>query len=256
MTTACAAMAAKHKHAHKAAEVPEAFSAHGDTSKTATADTLSSLQLSAKPAVDIEGWHLELRVKKLQYTSFEEQRLVITKDVLALGPPDGGDVFDDIIPLDEIHRIVDLSSPAQRGFAPPGVASDAWELEHSICNVGTSPHGHNIGRSYLLALEFPAAITVSQGQDEAPPHSRAVPVAGEATVLETQAAFLSCLQALVRECVVRKQPKTWAARFARSRLFVKRQFSSTPLQVSVALLLVSVSSRVCACVSIPNLTPE
>ena len=169
---------------------------HGDTQ-------LLAKEL-AKPAVDLEGWHLEVLVKKLQYTSFEDQRLIITKDVLALGPP-GGE-FDEIIPFHEIDCFQDLSAPAKRGLAPPGVDTASWRGHHSLCSIATVPEGFNTGRVYIIAAEFPFAIA-GQYQDQAPARSRPVPEAQGKAEFQTQTAFLACLRVLASEAKVRQQPK-------------------------------------------------
>ena len=170
---------------------------HGDTQLVA--------KESAKPAVvDLEGWHLDVLVKKLQYTSFEDQRLIITKDVLALGPP-GGE-FDEIIPLHDVDCFQDLSAPARRGLAPPGVDTANWQGCHSLCSMATVPEGYNKGRVYIFAAEFPMAIA-GQFKDQAPARSRPVPEAEGKAEFETQAAVLACLRVLASEAKVRKQPK-------------------------------------------------
>jgi hypothetical protein len=47
---------------------------------------LPKQQQPSQPQVNWDGGHVEMIVRKLQSTSWEEQRMVLTQDVLALGP--------------------------------------------------------------------------------------------------------------------------------------------------------------------------
>ena len=59
--------------------------------------------------VKLDQWHISLRgMRRLQGKYFREQRVVITSEVLALGEP-GDDTWDDVIPLNEIVKVHDLS---------------------------------------------------------------------------------------------------------------------------------------------------
>jgi hypothetical protein len=174
--------------------------------------------------VDLEGSYLEFSVRKLQSTSLKHQRMVMTRDLIAFGAP-GGDAFDDVIPLSEIHRVHDCSDP--------GRSEGSWDVVPGMFVLTTAPSGVNSGRSYCLAAEFPLQST---GKNvEGRPALSLVP--DPSAVVETQVALLRVMEALIREAQIRAKSKTLGAKFARSRLVVKHVFMSLPLQLTVALLL-------------------
>jgi hypothetical protein len=174
--------------------------------------------------VDLEGSYLEFSVRKLQSTSLEHQRMVVARDLIAFGAP-GGDGFDDVIPLSEIHRVHDCSDP--------GRSEGSWDVVPGMFVLTTARSGVNSGRSYCIAAEFPLQNTGKNGEGR--PASSFFPDPG--SVVETQVALHKVIEALIREAKIRAKSKTWGAKFARSRLVVKQIFVSTPLQVAVALLL-------------------
>ena len=186
--------------------------------------------------VDLGGWYLELRVRKLQSTSLEQQRMVLTKDVIAFGPL-GSSAFDDVIPLSELQRVHDLSEPG-RGEGSWGVVPVGKYLQRCLpgmCAFMTVPGGFNGGRSYCISVEFPLQIAGKDGEGR--PASSSVPDVG--AVFETQAVMLKALEAVACEAKVRVQSQSFTAKVARSRLSIRRIFQSLPLQVTVAILLVT-----------------
>ena len=90
------------------------------------------------PAVELHLYYAETVVKKLQSTSWAELRMVITPDVIALGPAEGGG-YDDVIPLHEIDRLL-----AQRsGGREEGVRG--WSPLRNTCIIFPGEQGYNLG---------------------------------------------------------------------------------------------------------------
>jgi hypothetical protein len=176
--------------------------------------------------VDLEGWYLELSVRKLQSIMLEHQRMFVTKDVIAFGAP-GEDrlKFHDVIPLSEVQHMHDCSEP--------GRSEGSWSEVPDMFILTTTPSGFNAGRSYCIAVEFPLQSTGKDGEGR--PASKQVP--GARAVVENQAALLKALEVLIRQAKIRTQSKTFGSMVTRSRLAVKCVFHSLPLQMSVALLL-------------------
>ena len=103
------------------------------------------------PAVDLNGWYAGVVVTKLQSTSWEELRMVITPDVLVFGPAaEGG--YDDVIPLDQIGRLQEISN--NNG----GRAEGRWGPMRSICLIFTEEEGYNLGRKYCISVDVPLNI--------------------------------------------------------------------------------------------------
>ena len=89
------------------------------------------------PAVDLNGWYAGVVVTKLQSTSWEELRMVITSDVLVFGPAaEGG--YDDVIPLNQIGRMQEISN--NNG----GRAEGRRGPMRSICLIFTETEGYNL----------------------------------------------------------------------------------------------------------------
>ena len=64
-----------------------------------------------------------MTVKRLFSTSFQDQQLIITRDVLAFEPLDG-DELDDVIPLCEIEKVENLGN-VERGKAAGAPCMDS-----------------------------------------------------------------------------------------------------------------------------------
>jgi len=186
---------------------------------TTEAFALAKQQLPTQPQVNWNGWHVKMIVRKLQSTSWEEQLLVLTPDVLALGPVAGG--HDEVIPLHEIDRLQE-----QRGA---GRVERGWSPARSICMLFTvdlqgAEKGYNLGRKYCISADFPLQIQ-EDGTGERI-------VGTEKHVADGKICscgdFVKCLDVLVSKAKERHQSQTIAAKFARSRLSVGALFDWLP----------------------------
>ena len=123
-------------------------------------DSDVSLELSSRSTrasephpIDLQGWHLEFRVKRLEGTVFQEQRMVLTRDVLGFGQFGQGTEMDDVIPLREIESVKDLwhHNAACR-------AEGGWVLMDSMIGLKTIPGAYNLGRAYCISASFPLDV--------------------------------------------------------------------------------------------------
>ncbi len=182
------------------------------------------------PAVDLSGWYAEAVVAKLQSTSWEELRMVITPDVLGLGPAaEGG--YDDVIPLGEISCIRMQEISNDNG----GRAQGRWGPTRSISLIFTEAEGYNLGRKYCISVDVPLDI------HEGTAGARAAQIGQHVTdgKVHTCGDFVKFLNVLISQAKKRHNSQTLSARFIRSRVVVRSLFQYPPFQISVGVLLVA-----------------
>ena len=207
---------------------------NADGQGTLTAEDFAERHVCDKkpPAVELHGYYAEAVVQKLQSTSWKELRMVITPDVLALGPAVGGG-YDDVIPLYEICGLRELSEG--------GREEGGWNPLKSICLIYTGPgvgmdgEGYNLGRKYCIASDFPMDIHEGKAEER----MRGIGQHVTDGKLHTCGDFVKFLQVLVSQAKARHKSHTLNARFIRSRLFVRRLFKSSLFQIGVGILLIS-----------------
>jgi hypothetical protein len=207
---------------------------NADGQGTLTAEDFAERHVCDKkpPAVELHGYYAFAVVQKLQSTSWKELRMIITPDVLGLGPAEG-EGYDDVIPLYEIDGLRELSEG--------GREEGGWNPLKSICLIYTGPgvsmvgEGYNLGRKYCIAADFPMDI------QEAKTEERMQGIGQHVTdgKLHTCGDFVKFLEVLVSQAKTRHKPQTLNARFIRSRLFVRSIFKSSPFQIGVGILLIS-----------------
>jgi hypothetical protein len=183
------------------------------------------------PPVDLHGWHAEAVVKKLQSTSWAELRMVITQDVIALGPAGGGG-YDDVIPLHEVDRLLEQRS----GGRAEGVRG--WSPLRNICMIFTvnlqgAEKGYNLGRKYCISADFPLQIQEGGAGGRIEGTEKHV----DQGKICSCGDFVKWLHVLVSQAKVR-QCKTFSAKLARSRLHVRALFDWVPFQVMIGVVLV------------------
>jgi hypothetical protein len=186
------------------------------------------------PPVELHSWYAEVVVRKLQSTSWKELRMVITPDVLALGPAVGGG-YDDVIPL---YEIISLRVLLQDGRAEGG-----WNPLRSICliytgtGVGLDAGGYNLGRKYCIAADFP--MDIHEGKAGERMRRIGQHVTDGKLHIPTIGDFVKFLDVLVSQAKTRHNSQTLNARFIRSRLLVRSLFKCSPFQICVGILLVA-----------------
>ena len=176
------------------------------------------------PAVDLKGWYAETVVKKLQSTSWEELRMVITPAVIALGPAAGGG-YDDVIPL---HELVSIHEGLEQRI------QGGWSPLKNICMLFTVENGYNLGRKYFIAPDFPLQILEGGMGERIGGTGKHV---GDGKI-NSCGDFVKWLRVLASNAKQRHQSQALSAKFARSRVYVRALFDWVPFQVVVGVILV------------------
>lgn len=182
--------------------------------------------MAPTPGVSTASWYLTMTVKRLFSTSFQDQQLIITRDVLAFEPLDG-DELDDVIPLCEIEKVENLGN-VERG-------EGCWGTLHGLTAVSTMSTGYNMGRKYLISMHFPCAVGGQAWSAATQPPL----VEHPGREFTNQGQFHECLTKLVWEARQRALDRSLAGKFRRSRTFVRHHFRSLNVQISVAMLLIA-----------------
>jgi hypothetical protein len=198
------------------------------------------------PPVELHPWYAEMVVKKLQSTSWEEVRMVITPDVIALGPVAGGG-YDEVIPLCEVDRLLESRDP--------GRVEGGWSPLRSVLIIFTvnfqdaerlyplnPSSGYNLGRKYCISADFPLQIQEGGTGERIEGTAKHV----EEGQICSIGDFVELMRVLESKAKNRHQSQTSSAKFARSRLAVRALFEYTPFQLVIgAMLIVNFALEVC-----------
>ena len=183
--------------------------------------------------VDMSAGHLSLNVKRLISTAFDDTQLVITPEVLAMGPRGDG-YFDEIIPFKDVDYITNVGGDEDGNVMR---CEGSWSRLFGLCAIYTKLNGHNRGRTYLLSIKFPCTVLRKGAQSAHHGEGMKTLNTHQDGHFRSQAKFIKFLEALARGAAKRAEDPSLRGKFQRSRMFVHAIFQDVRVQVMVAVLL-------------------